>query len=291
MYKNGNPNYNEIVFSQEQIQNIIALYNSGVSSVKIGKMYDTSHKPILKVLHANGINVDQRKFVRKYELDEHFFDNIDTQEKAYILGLLYSDGSNTISKGTVSISLQEEDKDLLEQINCIMRNGKPLEYLDYSNKNDFGYHYKNQYRLLCFSSYMCSKLSELGVVPNKSLKIQFPTFIDKNLIRHFIRGVYDGDGSVSQGYRNPNNRPILLTITCTKQFCEELQKVVFNEIGIRGGIHEASCHNGITKVFVISGRNVVKKFLDWLYEDSTIYLARKYNRYLDYYGIDTSLVV
>ncbi len=291
MYKNGKPNYNEIVFTAEQVAEIIDLYNNGVSSVKIGKIYGTTHKPILKVLHANGIDVEQKKFVRKYVVDEHFFENIDTPEKAYVLGIFYSDGSNNPKKGTISISMQEGDKELLEKINLVMKSTKPLEYIDYSNKHDFGYHYKNQYRLLCFSRILCDDLIKQGVIPNKSLKLTFPTTLDKNLVRHFIRGVYDGDGSIYRFYRNPNNQPITVTMTCTKEFCEGMQKIVYESIGVKGGIYEASCKNGITKVYTLSGRNLVKKFLDWLYEGSTIHLERKYNRYLEYYGIDNSLAV
>lgn len=291
MDKNGKPNYNEIVFTDSQKKEIIDLYNNGVSSVKIGKIYGVSHKPILKVLHANGVEVDQKKFVRKYQVDESFFDYIDTPEKAYVLGVLYSDGSNNPNKSTVSLSLQEEDYALLEQINVLLKSDKPLEYLDYSNKHDFGYHYKNQYRLLVFSHHMCTRLVELGVVPNKSLKLSFPTFLNDNLIRHFIRGVYDGDGSIYQFYRNPNNIPITVTITCTKDFCIGLNETVMRHIGVKGGIYESSCKNGITKVYSLCGRNVTKKFLDWIYEGSTICLERKYNRYLEYFGMNNSLVV
>ena len=53
--------------------------------------------------------------------------------------------------------------------------------------------------------------------------------------------------------------------------------------------YDASCHNGITSVFSICGNNVCKKFLDWIYKDATIYLERKYKRYVDYYELNNSL--
>ena len=292
MYKNGKPNYNEIVFTEEQEKDIISSYLNGESSVKISKRYKIgSHKPILKVLHKNNVSVSQARLVRKYDLDESFFDNIDSQEKAYILGLLYSDGSNNPKKSTISISLQEEDKELLEQVRNLIKSEKPLEYLDYSNKHDFGYTYKNQYRLLLFSSHMCKSLVSLGVIPNKSLKLTFPVFLEEEYLRHFIRGVYDGDGSIHSSYRNDNNVPITVTITATENFCIGLKNVVSKELGISSGIYDASCHNGITKVFTLSGRNVSKKFLDWIYKDATIFLQRKFLRYLDYYNMDESLLV
>ena len=213
----NNIKYNEITFTDEQKIDIITSYLNGESSVKIGKRYGLSHKPILKILHKNGINVDQKKFVRKYTLNENYFDQINTPNKAYILGFLYADGHNEISKFTISMSLQEEDKEILEKIRKELCSNKPLEYIDYSNKHDFVYHYKNQYRLLLFSKHMCSSLIKLGVVKNKSLIITFPTFIDDSLLSHFVRGVYDGDGSIFRFYRNDNNLPITVTVTATEE--------------------------------------------------------------------------
>ena len=289
MYKNGKPNHNEIVFSNKDIENIIALYLSGESSVSIGKKYNTTHKPILKILHKNNIVIDSSLSHRKYALNEEFFDQINTQEKAYILGLLYSDGSNNPDKSTIAISLQEEDKEILEQIRKIINSEKPLEYIDNSNKHDFGYSYKNQYRLLMCSKHMCESLSSLGVVKNKSLIISFPNFLSDSLLPHFIRGVFDGDGSIYQAYRNENNLPIVVTITATNDFCLKLKSIVQDTLSINGGVYEASCHNGITKVFSLSGRNVCKVFLDWIYKDATIYMQRKHDRYVKYYDINNSL--
>lgn len=291
MYKNGKPTYNEILFSQEQEKDIIASYQNGESSVSIGRRYGTNHKPILKVLHRNNVEISQSKMVRKYNVNENYFDVIDTQEKAYILGLLYSDGSNNPDKSTISISLQEEDVDLLEQVRSSLGSDKTLEYVDYSRKNDFGYKYKNQYRLLVFSKHICESLSSLGVVKNKSLKTTFPKFLDESLIPHFIRGVYDGDGSIYMQCKTENNHAVSVTITATKDFCIGMKEIVELKLDIKCHIYDASCHNGITKVFTLSGRNVSKKFLDWIYQDATIYLQRKYDRYTNYYDMNNSLVV
>ena len=140
-----------------------------------------------------------------------------------------------------------------------------------------------------FSSYMSEQLNEKGITPNKSLTIGFPNWLDDSLISHYIRGVYDGDGSVYRAYRNENNLPITVTITATESFCIELKKLCKEKLNIDAGIYDASCHNGITKVFTLSGRNIAKKFLDWIYQDADLYLQRKYDRYCDYYDINNSL--
>ena len=192
-------NYKKYLFSDDQKELIKKLYQNNNSTVSIGKMFGVSHKTIAKILEELDVErIDVGK--RHYILNEYYFDNIDTPNKAYILGLLYADGCNSIQKSTVSMSLEEGDKEILEKIRIEVGSGRELEYIDYSNKHDGGYTYKNQYRLLFFSNHMCKSLENHGMIPNKSLLLEFPE-IDKDLIRHFIRGYYDGDGSVSQGKR------------------------------------------------------------------------------------------
>ena len=136
------------------------------------------------------------------------------------------------------------------------------------------------------SSHICDSLINLGVVPNKSLILEFPE-IKEDLLHHFIRGVFDGDGSVYQGKIKTQ---FTLTITSTDSFCNTLKCITEKFVGINCHIYDASNHNGITKVFTISGRNQVKKFMDWMYNDADLFLQRKYDRYLNYfYNINNSL--
>lgn len=288
-YKNGKEVYNKIIFTEEQLEDIRQSYLNGESSVKIGKRYGTNHKPILRELHNMGVNVDQKRFARKYKLNENYFDIIDTQNKAYIMGFLHSDGSNCMDKSTISLALQEEDKEILEKIRNEIGSEKPLNYIDNSNKHTFGYNYKNQYQLCMFSKHMCEELNNKGIVPNKSLVIGFPDWLDEDLIPHYVRGVYDGDGTICQTYRNDNNKPILANITATESFCVKLQQICNEKLNINPGIYDASCHNGVTKVLAFSGKRIAKTFLDWIYDDAELYLQRKYDRYCSYYNINNSL--
>lgn len=277
--------YNEIYISPEDREKIKDLYLSGNSTVKIGQLFGVSHKKIARILEEFGI---PRTGVgrRKYELNEYYFDEIDTPNKAYILGFLCADGSNNRDKCTVSMSLEERDFDILEKIRKEIESEKELEFLDYSNKHNFGYTYKNQYRLLLFSSHICDALIKHGVIPNKSLALDFPN-IREDLLAHFIRGVFDGDGSIYQGKRATK---FTLTITSTNSFCSTLKDIIKDILEINCHVYDASNHNGITKVFTISGRNQVKKFMDWMYNDAELFLQRKYDRYLNYfYDINNSL--
>lgn len=134
-------------------------------------------------------------------------------------------------------------------------------------------------------------LNILGVTPRKSLTLEFPRWLHPSLYSHFIRGVYDGDGSVYRWYKNEKPRNITVTITSTENFCKALSDIAVDHIGINPHIYDASCHNGITRVFSICGSIVCGKFLAWLYQDSTICLSRKYDRYCQYYNIDNSDII
>lgn len=270
----------KIIFSKEQTNNIIDMYvNQKLSTVTIGKKLGYDYRTITKLLEENSIErVGNGR--RKYYLNESYFDNIDTPNKAYILGFFLADGNINPSKQTISMSLQEEDFEVLEKIRNEIGSGKELEYLDYSNKHDFGYTYKNQYRLLMFSRHMCDSLQTHGMIPNKSLKLEFPN-IDKSLYRHLIRGYFDGDGSVYQYIKNENNKPIRLTITSTDSFCEKIKEIAEQELGIYCGIYDASNKNGVTKVLSLSTESSIK-FMDWMYEYADLYMQRKYNRYIQY---------
>lgn len=274
--------YNKILFTKEQEMQIINMYTKqNFSTVKIGKVFGCGHKTIARVLEEHHI---PRTGVgrRKYLVNETYFDKIDTPNKAYCLGFLYADGSNSISKSTITMSLQEDDFQILENIRLEIGSEKPLEFLDYSNKHDFGYTYKNQYRLNIFSKHMCNSLQSIGMLPNKSLILTYPDIPD-NLHSHFIRGYFDGDGSVCQIIKSANNHAVQLTITSTETFCQKLCEICKDKIGITGHIYNASCNNGITKVFNLSGRNLVKTFLDWIYTDAELYMERKHERYINYY--------
>lgn len=269
------PLYNEIVFTDEQEQTIIDMYlNQNMSSVKIGNYFGCTHKPILKVLKNH--NIDRTGVgLRKYKLNETYFDNIDTPNKAYILGFLYADGNNCMTKQTIRIGLQEEDKQILEDMRKEIGSENPLVFQDNSNKHTFGYNYKNMWILNMYSKHMCETLKSHGMIPNKSLKVKFPD-IDKSLYSHFIRGVFDGDGCIHNAKGKTRH---LCSIVGTYDLCNFLKKL-FETMNIQSHVREASNHNGITAVLEIWKTESVIKFLDYIYQDAEMFLDRKYKRYL-----------
>lgn len=268
--------------SEDEQLNIVYLYKNGMSTVELGKMYNFNHHVIEHILDLHNIpRRNNSECHRTYTIKEDYFDKVDDQNKAYILGFFYADGCNSMSKNTIHMSLQEDDFEILEKIRIEIGSNRELEYIDNTKKSvKDGFNYKNQYRLAVFNKHWCDRLSELGMVSAKSLVIQFPYFLDESLYPHFIRGVMDGDGCIYK-----QDKVYVVTITSTKQFCEKLQKIVYQELGIPSKLEEASNKNGITYVWKINRKADNKKFLDWLYEDAEMYMKRKHDIYLNKYCV------
>lgn len=213
---------------------------------------------------------------KKYSMDKDFFKNIDTEEKAYILGLLFADGSHEGTIGRVSVILKAEDDLLLSRINSILKNTCPLRYV--CRKTPKGK--ENTYCALDFHDRdVSSDLLKLGLIPNKTYNMSVPN-IPQNLIKHFIRGFWDGDGNIYLAPQKNNFRGMSVAATSNRTFCEQLQKIIEQETGLIFSVRKAHSDNENIGQISLSNKSV-RLFLDYLYQDATIYMTRKYNKYLE----------
>lgn len=259
------------------------LYKTGNYNFKeISKIYNVNPSTIERYLGKIGYKAKtQSELQRKYPIVEDFFDIIDTEEKAYILGLLYADGYNNTSKNDVCISLKEEDVEILNKITEIIQPTKPLFYIDMSPENRGMKNSMNQYRLTINNKHISQKLVELGCGKAKTSVLKFPTKqqVPEHLQRHFIRGYFDGDGSISKG-KFPK-----IDIISTPEFLYDIQEIMSNVLYInktklnwsRKYIESNIC------CLQISGRLKCIKFMEWMYKDATIYLKRKKDVFDNYY--------
>ena len=103
-----------VVISNSDIKDIISEYLNGYNIEFIAHNHNIGTGRVSKFLKENNTNIRTADvYNRKYTLNENYFDIIDTQEKAYIVGLLFSDGCISEINNAISISLKEEDKDIL----------------------------------------------------------------------------------------------------------------------------------------------------------------------------------
>ena len=255
----------------DEYENIVNLYNSGLSQSKVGSIYNVGHYIIGKILKKCGVKSrDDSHKSRKYTINENYFDIIDSSNKAYILGLLYSDGCNYPPQHRVKLELQERDKDILDKINVEIQSNKPLNFNNLNSKNP---NWQNTYRLDITNKHISDKLVDLGVVQNKSLILEFPRFLDKSMYGPFLRGYLDGDGHIEWG----NTR--FITIVSTQKFCEYVKYFCENDLNIKCSICNTANKDSNTKLLYIHGKQRIKLFLDFIYKDAELYIERKYNIY------------
>ena len=240
----------------------------------LSEKFSVSRVAIGGLLKRRGYKaIPQTILQRKYPIDETYFNKINTEEKAYFLGFLYADGYNNTDRNSVSLGLKETDKDILVKLNNFLQPTKPLQYIKYRNIKSRGFeNSQNQYRLVIANKHISQKLKELGCEKAKTFNIIFPNWLKKNLIRHFIRGYFDGDGYFGkQG----------ICIIGTESFCKSLSNIFRKQLNINTYIrtrHPERKHN--IRMLETNGRRQIKKFGDWIYKNSNIYLKRKYNKYL-----------
>lgn len=264
-------------FTEEQEKEIVRLYEEeNLSSNEIGRRFNTPQPTVYYTLKRNGATLRKQTSVRQYEVNDHFFDIIDTEEKAYFLGILLADGNVRSDHPEISLGLQEEDKPLLEKLNRFVHPERPLLYLN----RDIKYpNWKNQWKLYISSQYMKDTVAKYGLIPKKSLIKTFPQVIldsNEDIIRHFIRGYFDGNGSIGI-YPSGDSGSVKFTfcITSTESMCKSLQDVFQIILDIQSSIKPH------TKVFnvIIYDQIMIFKIMKWFYKDATIYMNRKHEIY------------
>lgn len=195
------------------------------------------------------------------------FEKIDTEEKAYWLGFLYADGSVGSKEDKIELGLAEKDLKHIEKFKTFMNINNKISYRE-----------KTKSYRMSFRSAQCKQdLINKGCVPKKSLILNFPNEnqVPKYLIRHFIRGYFDGDGWFTN-----TEKCFQVGIIGTENFINGFLDSIEN-IDKKNKIFDVHREDG-TKRYVFGAYNDVLNFLNWIYKDSNIYLDRKYASYLDF---------
>jgi len=202
--------------------------------------------------------------IRKYKCNDDYFETIDNEHKAYWLGFMYADGYNNQDKNNFSLCLKEDDIESLEQFKKdLSYNGKILVHK---------VHYR---RLFISSKKLSNDLSKCGCIQNKTFYITFPdeSILPIELRNHFIRGYFDGDGSIWFDKSKNNYKGQFVG---TFDFLTSINNII--DIGNRKVRKANNRNNGIYRLDYGGNLNMLK-LKDYLYKDATIYMKRKYNRF------------
>jgi intein-encoded DNA endonuclease-like protein len=260
------------LFNDIEKTDIVSLYMGGETTISIAKKYNVSDETIRRWLDNLGI----KRRSTKYHFSYNYFDVIDDQNKAYILGLLYADGYNNVDKHCISITLQEKDKHILESINDLLESDRPLRFVNNHKKNK---NWSDCYQLMLTNEHLSKTLEYYGMVQAKSLILKFPSWIDESLLSHFLRGYIDGDGHISKKKSGGG-----VSLVGTEDFCIAVQSILKDRLGIESKIYIPKNAKN-TRTLIVNKKHDSKVFLDFIYNDANLFLTRKFNTYkLKYYN-------
>jgi hypothetical protein len=251
------------------------LYDSGKTLKEIGQKFGVSDETIRQTFIKNNVKRKSKKVAkRKYSLNENFFEVINTQDKAYFLGFIYSDG--WVSKNVMGIELSEQDLDILYKFRCSLETLKPLIFRKARKET-----HQNQYTLKVSSDKIVDDLKKLGVMENKthSLKLNLDYFISDDIIKHFIRGVFDGDGTINKNY---------VSIVGNGEFLNGIKNYLETK-DIKFGLYNSDCKSTNIKRLTFNNKNMVSKFYDYIYSDATLFLPRKKIKFMNALNISDNI--
>lgn len=198
-----------------------------------------------------------------YTVNSTFFDGeISTENQAYLLGLLYSDGwVSTCKKGSYLVGISSIDIELINYVKEILQSNHPI----YLNKK-YSENHSQGYTLAIYNKQLVLDIKEKGCIENKSLILTFPE-IRENLKRHFIRGLWDGDGSV---YRK-GPKCLRMKVLGTIDIIRKVQSYLFSVCNKPGYIR---AKGNVFELEYTSGSFLIHSHL---YADCQYSLSRKAN--------------
>lgn len=258
------------------------LYLAGNTAYQIAKYTLVSEATVRKYLRELDVEIRPANHIRKYNINDDYFETIDTKDKAYWLGWMFSDGYVVDNK--ICIALNNKDEYILHLF---------AKYLEAENYNVTRHKSNNSVRLVFSSTKMCNDLAKYGVIQNKSLQLKSHLPANTDLVSHFVRGVFNGDGSIGfiKGKKANHNKSLRFRICGgSYSFLETIRDYLVSNLNIP--------ENKITKAknktlwnIEYGGNPICRTIYEWLYKDcGELYLVRKKEKYDEFIKTYTSII-
>lgn len=215
----------------------------------------------------------------RHTVDKDFFKEINAEEKAYWLGFLMADGC--VYKGAsansyrLQINLKADDIDILEKFNKALKSSYKISTKTIHNKK-----MNKDYEVVTLkinNTELCMDLMKLNVIPRKSVICEFPD-IPKQYYRDYIRGYFDGDGCVTYTKYEDRAMKGKFEIVGGTNMLKKFQEI-FKENNIETHFYNIG-HSKADELMTASIPEIYKIFR-YLYDNSSVYLERKYNKFLE----------
>ena len=245
---NNSINNTDVCKIKIDINEILKEYESGLAMTQIASTRNISHAYISKKFKDLGIKSREN---RKYFFNEDFFETIDTEEKAYWLGFITADGC--VYRRTMKIAIISTDFHHLEKFITCIEGNQVLKY----GKN-------NEVILECNSEKMVADLLKLGIGERKSLTVKPCKQVPKQLLKHYWRGMIDGDGCVFV-------KAPLISFVGTFEIVDAFRSFCLQYCNSKANIRS---HGNIFQLH-LGGKHIFYDLVKLFYTDCEMYLDRK----------------
>jgi len=245
---------------------ILEDYKNGMFIKEIAAKYKHSPKTIRAIFRENGWGIEKR-WRRKDELDVNYFEKINSPIKAYFLGFLFADGFILRDAHTTGINLNIKDRKILEKFSEEVYKTKDRVY-DIPVRGQS----EQQSRVIVKSKIFQDHLIDKNFKFRKSLTVEPPVNLPENLIKFFILGYFDGNGSFSVS---------TWSIVSTKVFCEWVANYLINK-SLVSKVDVYPAQNKITHRLRISRKFDLQKMHQHFYADAPLFLSRKERKLFNY---------
>lgn len=263
------------VFEQEEIDDIVDLYcNQCKSMSAIARIYNVDSSVIKRQLLSKGIEITSNNRYKSRKVNQNFFEVIDTEEKAYWLGFIYADGcvSKTSNQDRFEIKLKRTDLDHVEKLKKSLQSEHKICFG--VTDNEFG---KCEYcSLNIVNQKLVDDLVSKGVFYNKSNILEPPNSsqLPLELVHHFIRGYFDGDGSV---YEYSKTHEGTVSFVGTQSLLSWILENIKSCTDTKANLHKYADKD--IYELKIGGSINFKNIYNFLYKDAITFLTRKKEKY------------
>lgn len=242
-----------------------------------GAPYGLTQFMVEKILKEHGIRkrtyTEAKDGLRKYSVNDDYF-KTQSHNMAYILGFLAADGNIAKKENKINLALAESDKEILEKINREIENTRPIKIYDRHDR------YQLTAKLEVFSSTMKKDLAHYNIVPAKTFILTPPELLAREYIISYIRGFFDGDGSIYYAGATFTWR----VGSASKKILEWMRSFLAEEYGIvNNKLYYSKLANGTDFYYLqYTGQAKMEKLYKALYVPNSLRLQRKYDFFTHY---------
>ena len=271
-----NKPYNKLNQNDKDI--IISNYynNVDLNFKELASICNVSERAFSRVLKENNINTKvKNRYIIK---NEHYFDNIDTETKAYFLGLLFADG-HVGSNNEIILYLKDIGNTyyVLNVLIKELESNIKIKRMDTKNKEGCFKSNSFFYKLNMSNKCLNNALKQHGVGNHKkSSRFEIPKdVLSNNLENHFIRGLFDGDGSVYLKNKNKPTPQKTVSFLANPSLLLQIKHILEKELKLNNVQIRKSYNSDKISELRYGGNNQVQRISNYLYSNANIYLSHK----------------